>query len=308
MSGRFRDEWPERSRPIRVQGGVRAKSKRGDFAKNWWGQQFLAALAAMDPYDGPSRLQRGRSYARRGQVLNVDLRPGRVESRVQGSRAAPYRIVIKFQPVQQTAWRRAAQALAEKPAELSALLGGSMTQATAEAFEQCGDPLIPRSKKDIDPDCSCPDWANPCKHVAAVYHLVAEELDRDPLMLLTLRGIDRDGFLAASVGAAGTALEEPSGTGTPVTLPGQAAGREAQPDEAAAFWGVAVAMPTLPAPPAQVDAPLVRGLGEVPFWRGEEGVVPASAGILRRAAGTALEFLTDDGKVADDSPPAQSEA
>ena len=287
-------DWPEPSRPIAVTGGVRAKSGRGAFAKNWWGHEFLAALAALDPYDGPSRLQRGRSYARRGQVLNVDIASGRVDSRVQGSRVRPYSIAIRFAAIPDAAWRRAAEALAAESAALSALLSGTFTPEAAAAFAATGAPLFPASKRDLETTCSCPDWANPCKHVAAVYYLVAEELDRDPLMLLILRGIERDAFLAACVEAAGGVEEEEPATAASGGGGSAPAIAEPLPADPAAFWGSAAPMPALRAVPALADAPLVRGLGEVPFWRGEEAIAAFAARVLGRAAEAAGGWLAGD--------------
>lgn len=294
MSDRFWSDWPERSRPRPVEGGVRAKSgRRGTFAKNWWGQQFLAALAALDPYDGPSRLQRGRSYARRGQVLNVDIAAGRVDSKVQGSRARPYRVHIELRTLSDAAWRSAATALGTRAADLAALLGGTLTPGAEEAFEAGGSSLFPTSAHDLTTQCSCPDWANPCKHIAAVYYLVAEELDRDPLLLLALRGVERDAFVAAAVEAAGAqGGEEGLGEGDAREAGSETAG-EALPVEHAAFWGAPIQAPAVNPVPARLDAPLVRGLGEVPFWRGEQAMLPFAVAVLCQAAETASMLLAD---------------
>jgi uncharacterized Zn finger protein len=287
---------------------VRALSGRGEFAKNWWGKEFLSALAAMDPYDGPSRLGRGRSYARRGQVLDVQIGPGRVAARVQGSRPSPYRVRIDLRPIAERSWRQGAAALGARPEALAALVGGALPPAAAELFLAQGTPLLPGDKGDLETSCSCPDWANPCKHVAAVYYLVAEELDRDPLVLLRLRGIEREAFLAAcleAVAGEGEGAGEAEGAQpAPAAVvqaapgarrrPGRARPAESLPKAPAAFWGTRAPLPALPASPAAIDAPLVRGLGEVAFWRSEEGIVAFAARILAPAAAAASGRLGEE--------------
>jgi uncharacterized Zn finger protein len=296
--GRSWDDWPPPSRPLPVAGGVRSRS-RGAFAKNWWGERFLAALAALDPDDGPSRLARGRSYARRGQVMNVDVAPGRVDARVQGSRPRPYTVRIEFTALPEAVWRAAASALGERAAELAALLGATLTPGVEEAFRAAGASLLPARNEDLATECNCPDWANPCKHVAAVYYLVAEELDRDPFLLLRLRGVEREAFVAAATEAGAPRDEEAESAAA--ALSAAAAPAAVDPRAAAlplpvapdAFWGAPAPAPVLHPVPALVDAPFVRGLGEVAFWRGEEGIVAFAARALASAAGVAAAALAD---------------
>ena len=97
-SSYYDDYWPsyEPTRPIEVEGGIKARSQRGKFVKNWWADRWIAALK---PLMDSARLSRGRSYARRGQVMNIDVKPGQVNSRVQGSRSTPYKVKIQLQPL-----------------------------------------------------------------------------------------------------------------------------------------------------------------------------------------------------------------
>src|SRR5262245_24450409 len=142
------------------------------------------------------RLSRGRSYARSGQVLNLDIQPGRVNSRVQGSRAAPYRVQIEVAPLDDRAWDAVADAMASQAIFAAKLLAGEMPQDIEEAFAAAKVSLFPDKRGDLSTDCSCPDWANPCKHVAAVYYLLGERFDADPFLIFELRGRSKDQIIA----------------------------------------------------------------------------------------------------------------
>ena len=179
--------WPryESTRPIDVEDGIKAKSKRGKFVKNWWADRWIAALK---PLMDSGRLSRGRSYARRGQVIDINIVPGRVTSRVQGSRRTPYKVNIQLKPLRTQQWDKVFDALAEQAIFAAQLLNGEMPADVEEVFETVNVPLFPVSRGDLETACSCPDWANPCKHIAAVYYLLGERFDEDPFLLFELRG------------------------------------------------------------------------------------------------------------------------
>ena len=192
MGGRWED-WPP-SRPIRVDGGIRAKSKRGAIGEQWWSRRFISVL---ESYGMSGRLARGRSYARAGQVLDFELAQGKVTARVQGSRVRPYQVRIGVLPLTTAQWRRVQDRLASQALFRAKLLAGEMPREIEEVFAECGTPLFPRSPADLDMHCSCPDWEVPCKHLAAVCYVLAEEFDRDPFGMLAWRGKARDELLAA---------------------------------------------------------------------------------------------------------------
>ena len=208
-------DWPP-ARPIRVDGGIKARSKRGAIGEQWWSRRFIGVL---ESYGMSGRLARGRSYARAGQVLDFELSQGKVTARVQGSRARPYQVRIGVLPLTTAQWRRVMQQLAGQALFRAKLLAGEMPHEIEEVFGECGTPLFPRSAADLDMHCSCPDWGVPCKHLAAVCYVLAEEFDRDPFGMLAWRGKGRDELLtglrqlqdtavragAGSRGAAGTA-------------------------------------------------------------------------------------------------------
>ena len=160
----------------------------------------------LESYGVSGRLARGRSYARAGQVLDFELTQGKVTARVQGSRVRPYQVRIGVLPLTTAQWRRVQDRLASQALFRAKLLAGEMPHEIEEVFAGCGTPLFPRSAADLDMHCSCPDWGVPCKHLAAVCYVLAEEFDRDPFGMLAWRGKARDELLAAlrRIQAAGT--------------------------------------------------------------------------------------------------------
>src|SRR6516165_8957908 len=192
MSGHW-DEWPP-AKPIRVDGGIKARSKRGAIGEQWWSRRFISVL---ESYGMSGRLARGRSYARAGQVLDFELTQGKVTARVQGSRVRPYQVRIGVLPLTTAQWRRVQDRLASQALFRAKLLAGEMPHEIEDVFAECGTPLFPRSAADLDMHCSCPDWGVPCKHLAAVCYVLAEEFDRDAFGMLAWRGKARDDLLAA---------------------------------------------------------------------------------------------------------------
>jgi uncharacterized Zn finger protein len=203
----------ESSGPIAVEGGVKAKSKRGAIGEQWWSQRFIAVL---DSYGMSSRLQRGRSYARKGQVLEFALSTGKVTARVQGSRPTPYAVSIAVRPLTSAQWTEVESRLAAQALFRARLLAGEMPAEIEEVFDSCGTPLFPKAARDLDMACNCPDWGMPCKHLAAVCYVLAEAFDADPFAMLAWRGKDRDSLLTALRGkaaAAGPAAAGPAQAG-----------------------------------------------------------------------------------------------
>jgi len=172
------------SRPRRTAGGIKAKSTRGAIGDTWWSQRFISVL---EGFGLGTRLSRGRSYARGGQVLELAVRSGEVVARVQGSRARPYSVVLEIDIFPSAQWAKVERVLAEDSALLAELLAGRMPEDIEAVFSYCGMTLFP-TMREFDTDCSCPDWSNPCKHVAAACYILAERFDQDPFELLSWRG------------------------------------------------------------------------------------------------------------------------
>jgi uncharacterized Zn finger protein len=194
------------SGPIAVEGGIKAKSKRGAIGEQWWSRRFIAVL---ESYGMSGRLQRGRSYARRGQVLEFSLVAGKVAARVQGSRPSPYKVTLAVQPLTTAQWEKVQARLAAQALFRARLLAGEMPAEIEQVFAEAGTPLFPESARDLTMDCNCPDWGFPCKHVAAVCYVLAEAFDDDPFAMLAWRGKGRDELLAALRGS--TANAKPAG-------------------------------------------------------------------------------------------------
>jgi uncharacterized Zn finger protein len=180
--------------PRRVEGGIKARSKRGAIGERWWSRRFIDVL---ESFGMSSRLSRGRSYARAGQVLEFELTQGKVTARVQGSRPAPYTVRIGVLPLTTPQWRRVEEALGAQALFRAKLLAGDMPPEIEDVFADCGTPLFPRSAHDLEMSCSCPDWGVPCKHLAAVCYVLAEAFDDDPFGVLAWRGRGREELLGA---------------------------------------------------------------------------------------------------------------
>lgn len=181
------------SQPIKTTEGIKARSKRGAFAKNWWASRWIQALERLVD---SGRLQRGRRYARAGQVTALTEKKGSIEAKVQGSRRRPYKVTIEVDPLSDKQWEQVLDTLADQAIFTAQLLAGEMPPDIEEAFSAAGVSLFPETAKQLRTDCSCPDWANPCKHVAAVHYILGEQFDEDPFLLFRLRGRDQEQLLA----------------------------------------------------------------------------------------------------------------
>lgn len=188
------DWYPKASKPRQVEGGLKARSKRGAIAQTWWSVRFIEVLESIVV---GGRMQRGRAYARKGQVIDLIVTAGSVTASVQGSRARPYKVRIGLQPLDKSAWNGMAQALADNAWFAAKLLAGELPVDIDEVFQAQGLSLFPVAADDLSMDCSCPDWGVPCKHLAAAFYLLAERFDEDPFEILAWRGRERDDLLQA---------------------------------------------------------------------------------------------------------------
>jgi uncharacterized Zn finger protein len=182
------------SRPRQAVGGIKARSKRGPIGEQWWSRRFIDVLELLGL---ASRMSRGRSYARSGQVLSLDIGTGHVTAMVQGSRIKPYRVRLTVDPLTTRQWRVVTDVLAGRAVFRARLLAGEMPAEIEQVFADCGTPLFPRSARDLQMTCTCPDWEVPCKHLAAVCYVLAEAFDDDPFRMLAWRGKTREDLLAS---------------------------------------------------------------------------------------------------------------
>lgn len=210
--------------PIAVEGGIKARSKRGAIGEQWWSRRFIAALESSGI---GGRLTRGRSYARRGQVLEFALAAGKVTARVQGSRPRPYRVSITVAPLTPAQWRTVESRLAAQALFRARLLAGEMPPEIEQVFADAGTPLFPGSVADLAMACDCPDWGVPCKHLAAVCYVLAEAFDDDPFAMLAWRGRTREELLGALRGLAAGSSRSAAASGTASGIAGGASGASA---------------------------------------------------------------------------------
>ncbi len=180
------------AKPIAVKDGITARSKKGAIGETWWSQRFIGALETIGI---GSRLQRGKAYARKGQVKTISIHDGVVHAQVRGPPRRPYRITISFRRFTDRQWDTIFDALSSQALFTALLLGGEFPQEIETVFASVHLSLLPATQNDLKTDCSCPDSANPCKHIAAVYYILAEQFDRDPFLIFTLRGRDRETVL-----------------------------------------------------------------------------------------------------------------
>lgn len=271
-----------------VRGGIKAQSKRGAFGESWWARRWIAVL---ESFDIGARLNRGRSYARKGQVMNVDVGKGSVKAKVQGSSSRPYQITIEIKALTERDWKKLAQALASEAVFAAKLLAGEMPQEIEQVFTRASLSLFPAKLRDLETDCSCPDWSNPCKHIAAVYYLLGEEFDRDPFLLFRLRGMSREELIELlDATGAGAAQATPASQAQPAVSEPP---REPLAANADTFWRGG----DLPAhlfgevntPP--LSAALPKRLGSFPFWHGTERFLEALEPVYTQASARGLDLF-----------------
>ncbi len=186
--------WWERHGPRLPSHGIKAQTQRGAFGKSWWASRWIAAL---DRLVNPGRLARGRTYARAGQVVSLDVSRDGVKAVVQGSRPKPYDVHITFKRLSDDDWNDVIEAMASEAIYAARLLSGEMPEQIEEVFTSAGTSLFPAAKNDMRTTCTCPDMANPCKHIAAVHYLLGERFDEDPFLMFLLRGRSKDDIIGA---------------------------------------------------------------------------------------------------------------
>ncbi len=281
----------KRSTPRRAKGGIKAQGKRGAFGGSWWAKRWIAVL---ESFNIGARLGRGRSYARSGQVLSIDIKKGRITATVQGSRATPYYVEIVLKPLSTQAWKRFAKTLGGQPYFTAKLMNGQMPDEIEDVFKESKLSLFPTRLGDLKTECSCPDWSNPCKHIAAVYYLIGEEFDRNPFLIFTLRGIEREELLSL-VGISNPSKQKSKDVAASksTSAPEQASVPLSLPSDPELFWGNSDISSnsfgeiSIPA----VSAALPKQLGNFPFWRGEQKFLEALEPIYKNASPVGLEIV-----------------
>lgn len=157
------------------------------FGKTWWGQQWLNALANIDH---GNRLPRGSAYARNGSVKSVSVEGNTIKAKVQGSRPRPYDITIVIPAFSAHDVKKLTQAIAEKPVIVSKLLNRELDPELLHIAERNRLDVFPKQWNDLNMQCSCPDWAVPCKHLAAIIYTISTQIDNNPFLVFQLHKVD----------------------------------------------------------------------------------------------------------------------
>ncbi|KPQ33852.1 MAG: hypothetical protein HLUCCA11_17000 [Phormidesmis priestleyi Ana] len=260
------------------------------FSRSWWGQKFITAIENLTD---SGRLSRGRSYARGRKVKGFDINGNLVTAQVRGSinpyfgvhKEPLYHITIEFQPLSAAKWSAAVAEMASKASVISRLLLNEIPDDIEKTFQSLNLNLLPSSQKDFQTSCSCPDWSNPCKHIAGVYYLVAAELDQDPFLLFELRGLSRENLIKElSKSPLGQALsaELQSAQSTPQPVAAYYALPETLPAKSETnlreFWQGKKQLPqTMEAlPENSVSAIQIKKQGDFPaFWHRDNSFIEA---------------------------------
>lgn len=267
--GRYYGGWGyyERKPPRKVVEGIKTKKERGEIGETWWSKRWIAVL---ESFSLGTRLTRGRSYARQGQVVSIDVEAGEVKAKVQGSQPKPYKSTIELPLLSDADWERVTDAMAEQAIFAAKLLAGEMPQNIEEAFSAVNVHLFPSNSRELVTDCSCPDWANPCKHIAAVYYILAERFDEDPFLIFKLRGRSKEQIIETLREKRAAALPEESAAAR-VEVAAAVENESLTLEESLeTFWQASEALDTFVIRPAfakedGVDKAVLKRLGDAPY-------------------------------------------
>jgi uncharacterized Zn finger protein len=253
----------------------------------WWGQRWIEALERLSR-DYSNRLARGRTYARAGRTHDLEVTAGKVTALVTGSRPKPYAVTLTLKRLDDDTWAKAIAAMAAKAQFAAELLAGEMPGGIDEAFQAAAASLFPAGAADLSTSCSCPDWANPCKHVAATHYVLGEALDKDPFLLFELRGRTKeqvlDGLRQARGGEAAVTASAPAAP--------QEAGVAATRVDPAAFdaWRGGVPVFAVMIRPPAASGALLRQLGTPPGWTAPQTPEELFGPLVRAAAEKAMQI------------------
>jgi uncharacterized Zn finger protein len=264
-----------------------------NFAQTWWGKRWIEAVQSMSASHA-ARLPRGIPYASDGLVTELKVSNGKAEALVAGRRNAPYKVSLQLRVLTPPQWGKVFEMLGDRAAFTASLLAGELPEGVCEVFEQCGLSLFPRRQREIRASCSCPDWAGLCKHIAAVHYVLGDSLDKDPFLLLQLRGKTRDEVLEAlRTQRSGEDIDdEPRGPGNEhlgVALRQNELSNFYKQQDDFADFRFHIARPELP-------LSLLRRLGPPPFWGVESPIESFLAELIERASECAEQLGMVEGE------------
>ncbi len=184
-------------------------------SREWWSQRWLELL---DSYRFKKRLERARNYARQGNILSIKFEGSKVLAQVQGTEPEPYKVSLSLEPFSDEQWGYAIETMSQQAIWAAKLLAGEMPQNIEQVFTANGLSLFPFTLSEVRSKCSCPDKANPCKHIGAIYYQLGDRFSEDPFVLFQLRGRTREEIIAD--------LREFRARGAEVAQEAQGAGEE----------------------------------------------------------------------------------
>lgn len=306
------DIFNSRYGPRIARGGIKSQSERGKFGKTWWARRWLKVLEELDL---GGRLARGRVYARRGQVLSIAVEEGAITAKVQGSRLQPYAVQIGVKIIPIDKWILLSKTAFTQAIVAAKLLAAEMPDNIEELFAEQGVSLFPEGMNEFATDCSCPDYSNPCKHIASVYYLLGEEFDRDPFLIFRMRGLSKEKLidLITTSSRSAPANEEkdvsqskggaarPEGAKqTPTGVVVTETTRSKRKKEAASFplqdfWNVSsVSDPVEAVHRPAANAALPKRLGHISFWRSSYPLLATLDQIYKIGTENAIRDLADE--------------
>ena len=187
-------------------------------SREWWSQRWLELL---DSYRFKKRLERGRIYARQGNILSIEFQGAKVIAKVQGSEAQPYTVSLYLDSFTDEEWGYVLETMSQRAIIPAKLLAGEMPQNIEEVFTANGLSLFPFTLSDVRSKCTCPDKANPCKHIAAIYYQLGDRFSEDPFVLFQLRGRSKEKIISNLRQLRGASVETVNVEKTPENQPSQ---------------------------------------------------------------------------------------
>jgi uncharacterized Zn finger protein len=301
--------WPpsQYQEPRAVADGIQFNTDITGLAGTWWSKRWFSII---DEFGLGIRWERAKFYASRGQVKSIEIENGLVKASVQGSAAEPYRVMISIKTIAKPVWTAILQDLGKTSSFAIGLASGTLPseENVSRVFSENGVLLFPDRQGELHTKCTCLDWSNPCKHIAAVYLLLGAEFDRDPFLLFKLRGLEQQEFFKlTSAGRGGSKSsgeemrdQDPPATDELPTAPQAVAGlldfcppeiscavgegerdadvpRQSEDTGLRQFWKTPLLSDATVSgrwghsQVAAQTASLAASLGEFPFWQGSDG-------------------------------------
>jgi len=263
----------------------------GTHAESWWGGRWVRALTQLL---NSRILARGRTYAGSGRLLELEIQVGVVLAQAQGEDGPVCQLRIELQTFDDDVWERVTATMAGQAIYAAQLLNGEMPMDIEAVFNAEGVSLFPASRREFHAQCSCPEYARPCQHVAAALWVIGERLDADPFILFALRGRTKEQFMAALREArAGDGQGMAQGI-VPGALVSPAEGAESLEDDIGRFWqlGPEVEALQMRVAPPEVDMEAIKVLGD-PTFAEDEGLLERLTRIYRAVSHKAQEVAFD---------------